>query len=1643
MCRTRSRSQAYVTHTIRYVQTFNERRPNMKSLHFIITLFALISITVGSNVLNNVILEMRNVESQACSVESFEARNLVCNVPIENGFIQNNGTCDLSRSNEIIKTMYCYHGYLYILYTKQQGRVKRATADKLIAWTSGGAGLGAAVGGGPVGGLIGGAIGFFSCLLFCKEEKPNRPPSITCGTPQPSDSVSAEPLATSAVVTWDDPSYSDPDGDSVSINGGVPPSGFSFEHGYHIISYTATDSRGNMAVCSFGFRVTVNYCRQSLYVKNGFAVCDPEDKIYGSVCKIQCNDGYQLTSDSVPTKTCEGTSFSSGKIECERKKCSIPVPPCNGNYTCTNDLYEYDSVCYPKCSAGYETEMSRYLKCNGDNWEGTNTILPCEDAEPPEFVNCPTSIIRYADRGSDVAINVTWTEPIIIDNSQQGQSCGDQSKPLLKQVEGLPPGSDFSAGFHMIKYEATDGNGLTAFCSFTVIIETISCDPLIPSDKFLISRCPTGYTYGSSCSFNCFLSYILKGSESVSCELDTSGKHGVWAWDNDTESFCEKLMCPDLPAPANGALACSTVLGNQICTMGCNDRYQTPLKPPSEFVCNDEQEWINGMPPNCTSRRNPNLSVKPGELIYFYSGDCSDTTVQQGIKEHFITVMEDLAYNRNWSNICPTFCNISDVTVTCGPTTGRRRRDSDGSYFKRLFTRSTNEITLTFSLTMKWIEGGDYWANDDEIVAVSEILKEMSTNGDFIYNGLSPATVVFSYSSFRCEEGSVPNYFTETCFGCAPGTYLLKAAEECKECAIGYYQDEEYQASCKQCPTGMSTEDVGSSSLADCKDICQPGTYSNTRVVPCSICAIGEYQSLKGSSTCLKCTKGKFTSTLGATDVTDCKDFDVMIPEDTHISFSPVTTSSDDFSISFWLFCPENCISFITLKIKEFTFDVGKTLTVSHSGENDIKSLDEFKSKTWIKIILAWTQSKTELKVHVNDEMLLTKVFSGGIDGSLAVGDKLEMFSSAHKIYLSGLVLHTHFTSDIYTRTCSPVTTDAVYTMSDFLTIDNSDIELLESKCDEINECFSNPCGDGNICYNKKNGYNCTCLNGYRGSNCQTPPDFCIGNNCTNGANCESQQTNYTCQCASGYKGPFCEKEIVNGGWSSYSAWSECSKSCEGGTRSRLRFCDSPAPEPEGQFCIGSDTDVGNCNTDSCPVCKPYYEIKQFKNEFNCTIINDHISCTVTCKNGYVFLPEHPPKEIYECGNNTNFVWSYTPPACAPIGLPIHLQTKYAINYDSSACTHEDEITNEMTSRVQGLSCVESATCQVSVDTNGCGGGLGRRRRSTSELEVIVTFTSTLDESNDMDMEAFYASKIVSQELAELINIYINQVTTAQQMINNTDFYTIDVNGDVYTTNFSNINLTSSVSCSPGKVEYQAVCVACPTGTYWSDGFCILCPVGTYQNETGQQRCEACPNGYTTLYRSSRNVSDCSENSTAITPTSSSTNTVTTSSTPTTTSTFSGTSKENSTAITSTSSSTNPVTTSSTPTTTTTFTFSENNIAITSNTETVTTSSTSTTTSTFSATSNSASYVSTSPDVKGEDEEDISVLKTVIIPATVTLLVVTIGVTSVALFKYRKHVRRIHRHKLTKRQSIGSLNTVYPTLSVKPDVCGLPPVSTC
>uniref|UniRef100_A0A3B4TCW3 SCO-spondin n=1 Tax=Seriola dumerili TaxID=41447 RepID=A0A3B4TCW3_SERDU len=57
-----------------------------------------------------------------------------------------------------------------------------------------------------------------------------------------------------------------------------------------------------------------------------------------------------------------------------------------------------------------------------------------------------------------------------------------------------------------------------------------------------------------------------------------------------------------------------------------------------------------------------------------------------------------------------------------------------------------------------------------------------------------------------------------------------------------------------------------------------------------------------------------------------------------------------------------------------------------------------------------------------------------------------------------------------------------------------------------------------------------------------------------------------------------------DGGWGQWSNWTECTKSCGGGIRSRRRECDSPSPVGEGNYCEGLGTEVVACNTDHCPV---------------------------------------------------------------------------------------------------------------------------------------------------------------------------------------------------------------------------------------------------------------------------------------------------------------------------------------------------------------------------------------------------------------------------------------------------------------------------
>lgn len=59
----------------------------------------------------------------------------------------------------------------------------------------------------------------------------------------------------------------------------------------------------------------------------------------------------------------------------------------------------------------------------------------------------------------------------------------------------------------------------------------------------------------------------------------------------------------------------------------------------------------------------------------------------------------------------------------------------------------------------------------------------------------------------------------------------------------------------------------------------------------------------------------------------------------------------------------------------------------------------------------------------------------------------------------------------------------------------------------------------------------------------------------------------------------------VNGGYTKWSGWSSCSKSCKGGTQHRSRACSNPSPSYGGKGCwgLGPNTQTRDCNTYQCP----------------------------------------------------------------------------------------------------------------------------------------------------------------------------------------------------------------------------------------------------------------------------------------------------------------------------------------------------------------------------------------------------------------------------------------------------------------------------
>ena len=72
----------------------------------------------------------------------------------------------------------------------------------------------------------------------------------------------------------------------------------------------------------------------------------------------------------------------------------------------------------------------------------------------------------------------------------------------------------------------------------------------------------------------------------------------------------------------------------------------------------------------------------------------------------------------------------------------------------------------------------------------------------------------------------------------------------------------------------------------------------------------------------------------------------------------------------------------------------------------------------------------------------------------------------------------------------------------------------------------------------------------------------------------------------------FCFVLLVNGNFTEWSPWTNCTESCGGGTRERNRTCNNPKPQHGGLNCVGPHYANESCNVHECP--SKYFTLKSY-----------------------------------------------------------------------------------------------------------------------------------------------------------------------------------------------------------------------------------------------------------------------------------------------------------------------------------------------------------------------------------------------------------------------------------------------------------------
>jgi hypothetical protein len=216
-------------------------------------------------------------------------------------------------------------------------------------------------------------------------------------------------------------------------------SGDRFPVGTTVVTYTAKDSNGNSAQCSFNVIVVDN-------TPPVFSACPSDITVYTGPSRTTCD---QVATWTAPTATDNCTDAAHLLVSGDHQPGeTFPVGMTKVTYTAKD--------------------------ANGNSAQCSFNVIVVDNT-PPVFSACPSDITVYTGPGRTTCDQVaTWTAPTAADN------CTDAAHLLVSGDH--QPGETFPVGMTKVTYTARDSNGNSADCSFNVVVidntpPLIACPP--------------------------------------------------------------------------------------------------------------------------------------------------------------------------------------------------------------------------------------------------------------------------------------------------------------------------------------------------------------------------------------------------------------------------------------------------------------------------------------------------------------------------------------------------------------------------------------------------------------------------------------------------------------------------------------------------------------------------------------------------------------------------------------------------------------------------------------------------------------------------------------------------------------------------------------------------------------------------------------------------------------------------------------------------------------------------------------------------------------------------------------------------------------------------------------------------------------